>query len=134
MTARLAALAIGLALASQSALAQQAQAPAKRNPIGQTAVCVDIPNSWPVRSKITGDHIKYIDSIKDKILIGGPVRGGADGLPTGSLIVYKTESLDEAKKLLADDPFSKGNLFAKCEWHAFVQYVGTYVGGWAQPQ
>ena len=100
-------------------------------PSGQTAVCKDIPDSWPLRSKITGEHLKYIDAIKDKILIGGPVRGGggAQG-PVGSIIVYKTESIDEAKALLANDPFSKNKLFAGCEWFDFSQYVGTYVGGW----
>jgi uncharacterized protein YciI len=101
-------------------------------PVGQTAVCIDIPDSWPLRSKITGEHLKYIDTIKDRMLIGGPVRG-PDRKPNGSIIVYKTESLEEAKQLLANDPFSKHQLFARCDWYSFVQYVGTYVGGWAGP-
>ena len=121
------------ALAAMAAAPSQAQTfgGAGTRPGGQTAVCKDIPDSWPLRSRITGEHLKYIDTIKDKILIGGPVRGdaGAHG-PVGSIIVYRTESIDEAKALLANDPFAKNKLFASCEWFDFSQYVGTYVGGW----
>jgi uncharacterized protein len=105
----------------------------KQRELAQTVVCVDVANSWPLRSRITGDHLKYIDSIKDHIRIGGPIRG-SEGKPVGSIIVYATASLEEAKRLLADDPFSRGALFASCTWYPFVQYVGTYVGGWAEPR
>jgi uncharacterized protein YciI len=122
-----------LCLVGMNASALAADAPAKQREVAQTVVCVDVPDSWPLRKKITGEHLKYIDSIKDKIRIGGPVRG-PDGLPNGSIIVYATASLDEAKVLLAADPFSRNALFARCDWYPFVQYVGTYVGGWAEPK
>lgn len=105
---------------------------AKQRELAQTVVCLDIPDSWPLRSRITGDHLKYIDTIKDRIRIGGPVRG-ADAKPNGSIIVYATASLEEAQALLANDPLSKNGLFASCNWYPFVRYVGTYVGGWAEP-
>ena len=118
---------LAIAMMTSPVAAQQQNQRAKA---GQTVVCMDVPDSWQLRSKITGEHLKYIDSIKHRILIGGPVRG-PKGRPVGSIIVFDTESPDEAKAFLANDPFTKNKLFATCEWFGFSQYVGTYVGGWA---
>ncbi len=122
----------GLAVVALNAPAFAQPAPAKKAEGAQTAVCLDVADSWPLRSKITAEHLKYIDTIKDRIKIAGPIRG-PKGLPHGAILVYATENLEDAKKMLADDPFSKNKLFATCDWYDFSQYVGSYVGGWAGP-
>ena len=97
----------------------------------QTVLCFDKPDRGPLRTRINEDHMKYVDSIKDRIRIAGPVKGPEGN--QGSMLVYATANLAEAQQLLAGDPFSKNDLFARCDWLTFSQYVGTYVNGWAGP-
>ena len=54
------------------------------------------------------EHFAYEKTLRDKhqIVMAGPF---ADG--TGGLIVYRADSLDEAKALAANDPATKAKIF-----------------------
>lgn len=124
------ALTLACLLAASPTMAQDGAKPApKRVERAFLAVCMDKPDSAGLRRQLIQTHLDYIDSIRDKVLIGGPSQAPATDSPHGSVILYRAATLDDAKTLLAHDPLSQ--VFAECRWDKFSQYVGVYVNGWA---
>lgn len=74
----------------------------------------DKPNGVDHRAAVRPAHLAHLESLGDKMVLGGPFIG-EDGKPTGSLVVVEAESLDEAKALAAADPYVTEGLFAAYE-------------------
>ena len=116
-------------VALMSGAATTAPGPATPVERGFIAICLDKEGAANERRALLQPHLDYIDTIKEKVLIGGPSQDPATNTPHGSIIIYRAASLDEARDLLARDPLSY--VFASCHWDKFSQYVGVYVNGWA---
>ncbi|WP_243298426.1 YciI family protein [Bacillus litorisediminis] len=50
------------------------------------------------------DHLEYLENLKEqgKVYLKGPFTDGA-----GGLVIYKADSLEEAKQLAENDPYVK---------------------------
>lgn len=83
-------------------------------------LCKDKPGSLQVRLDTRPEHLAYLDALNadGKLGFAGPFLGD-DGKPTGSLVVVKAETIEEARRIAADDPYARAGLFAEVEVKAW---------------
>ncbi|MGB3878772.1 YciI-like protein [Shinella zoogloeoides] len=83
-------------------------------------LCKDKPGSLQVRLDTRPEHLAYLNALNadGKLGFAGPFLGD-DGKPTGSLVVVKAETIEEARRIAADDPYAKAGLFAEVEVKAW---------------
>ncbi|MCF3945480.1 YciI family protein [Acidiphilium sp. AL] len=75
-----------------------------------------------LRKQIRPDHLAYLTEIAGSIVFGGPLIDDA-GDPCGSMIVYEAPDRAAAEALIANDPYSRANLFGRTEIRAFRTVV-----------
>lgn len=95
------------------------------------AKCMDAPGQAAVdaRAKYLEDHLGYVDSILDKVLIAGPIFAADEKTVVGSLLIYKTEDIDEARAILEADPYFNASIWQSTEFELFRGALGDAVGG-----
>ncbi|WPE21755.1 YciI-like protein [Shinella zoogloeoides] len=83
-------------------------------------LCKDKPGSLQVRLDTRPEHLAYLNALNadGKLGFAGPFLGD-DGKPTGSLVVVKAETIEDARRIAADDPYAKAGLFAEVEVKAW---------------
>ncbi|OHV83396.1 YciI-like protein [Ensifer sp. LCM 4579] len=83
-------------------------------------LCTDKPRALQLRLDTRPDHLAYLDDLNARgiLKIAGPFLG-EDGKPTGSLVIVKTKSIEEAKAIAEADPYVKAGLFANVEVKAY---------------
>ncbi|MCA1407464.1 YciI family protein [Ensifer sp. IC3342] len=83
-------------------------------------LCTDEPGGLQLRLDTRPDHLAYLNDLNAKgiLKIAGPFLG-EDGKPTGSLVIVKTETLEEAKAIAEADPYAKAGLFSNVEIKAY---------------
>ncbi|GMB83229.1 YciI-like protein [Shinella zoogloeoides] len=83
-------------------------------------LCKDKPGSLQVRLDTRPEHLAYLNALNadGKLGFAGPFLGD-DGKPTGSLVVVKAKTIEEARRIAADDPYAKAGLFAEVEVKAW---------------
>lgn len=93
------------------------------------------PDAGATRLHLLAAHLAHVEAILDDLLVAGPLRDDA-GAICGSLLVWKTDSVEEAKALMARDPYSAADIWARVEYRAFSGAAGDWVGGaaWKQPK
>lgn len=74
----------------------------------------DKPNGLEHRMKIRPSHLMHLDSLGDKVVLGGPFLDG-NGKSCGSLVVIEAASLEAAQAIAAADPFVQQGVFATHE-------------------
>ena len=78
-------------------------------------LCTDKPDSLAMRKAHRPDHVAYLQSLGDRLVLAGPFTE-RDGITMiGSLIVVETPSLEDAQDIAANDPFTKAGLFAEVD-------------------
>jgi uncharacterized protein YciI len=83
-------------------------------------ICTDKPNSLALRLAKRPEHVDYLHSLGETLVIAGPF-GEADGeTMNGSLIVVEASSLQAANEIAAGDPFAKAGLFASVEIRPWI--------------
>jgi uncharacterized protein len=73
-------------------------------------------------------HLRYIESILDKLAVAGPLKH-ADGKLAGSTLVYKVGTEAEARALIEGDPYFHAPIWEKVELHAIAPVAGDWIGG-----
>jgi uncharacterized protein len=73
-------------------------------------------------------HLSYVESILDEIAVAGPLRDEAGSI-IGSLLIFRTESLAQAKALLERDPYFNAQIWEHVSFHHFGGSAGAWVGG-----
>ncbi|MCO5152338.1 MULTISPECIES: YciI-like protein [unclassified Shinella] len=83
-------------------------------------LCQDKPGALQVRLDTRPDHLAYLNGLNSdgKLAFAGPFLGD-DGKPTGSLVVVKAETIEEARQIAENDPYAKAGLFASVEVKAW---------------
>jgi uncharacterized protein YciI len=79
--------------------------------------CRDKPNSLQVRMGAREAHLAYMNSLGDKVKLGGPFLDGDQMV--GSLIIVEADSLEDAQVISANDPYRLAGLFETVEITAF---------------
>ena len=78
-------------------------------------ICTDKPDSLAIRKANRPDHVEYLQSLGDRLVLAGPFTEPDGQTMNGSLIVIEAASLQAAKDIAAGDPFAKIGLFASVE-------------------
>lgn len=91
--------------------------------------CEDRPHASTARRENTADHLEYIETILDRILVAGPLLDDDTGGYLGSCFVYDTDDEKEAKRLLHNDPYYKAGLYARVAIRPFRPAAGCWIGG-----
>ena len=73
-------------------------------------VAHDRPNSVARRLEIRPDHLAYLDSLGDQLVLAGPFLA-ENGDMVGSIVVVEAETLEAAREIFGRDPFVLGALF-----------------------
>jgi uncharacterized protein YciI len=78
-------------------------------------ICTDKPDGLKVRLANRPDHVAYLKSLGDTLVIAGPFTREDGETMNGSLVVIEAASLEAARAIAAGDPFAKAGLFASVE-------------------
>ena len=101
------------------------------------AYCTDYTDgrAMPQRVAHLDAHLRYIESILDRLAVAGPTRD-AHGVVNGSVLIYRVSSAEEARRLIEDDPYSKVPIWETIDIRPFAAVVGDWVGGkrWGNPE
>ena len=91
--------------------------------------CKDHPDSAELRRTHTKQHLTYIESILQHVLVAGPLIREEFGEFNASFFVYDTDVEAEALKLLHNDPYYKAGIYAEVRCQRFRPAAGTWIGG-----
>jgi hypothetical protein len=75
-----------------------------------------------IRLEARPKHLEYIKTLGEKIVLAGPFLDENEK-PCGSLIIIRANSLEEAKKIAAADPYNEVDLFENVEVRAWLWAV-----------
>ena len=64
-------------------------------------ICTDKPNSVAIRKAKRPEHVEYLQSLGDTLILAGPFTEADGDTMNGSLIVIEAASLDAARKIAA---------------------------------
>jgi uncharacterized protein YciI len=78
-------------------------------------ICTDNPNSLELRLANRPDHVAYLKSLGQTLVLAGPFTKDDGKTMTGSLIVVEAPSREAAKRIADGDPFAKAGLFEAVE-------------------
>ena len=95
-------------------------------------LCRDGSDKTAARRAHLIEHLQYIESIIDSLVVGGPCppqRPFDRRQFEASLMVYRAESMSAARELLENDPYFKNNIWDSFDAFNFNPVAGSYVGG-----
>jgi uncharacterized protein YciI len=78
-------------------------------------ICTDKPNGLAIRKANRPEHLAYLESLGDTLLLAGPFTQEDGQTMNGSLIVVEAPSLQSAREIAEGDPFAKAGLFESVE-------------------
>ncbi|MEM8837271.1 MAG: YciI family protein [Pseudomonadota bacterium] len=82
----------------------------------------DKPNSLNLRMDNRPAHVEWLKS--NPIPIAGPLLDD-DGNPCGSIVICEAESLEEAARIFATDPYAEAGLFEKTDLRPWKWVIGA---------
>ena len=91
--------------------------------------CNDRPGSLTKRRAATAEHLEYIETIMQHILVAGPLTGEDTDDFIASCFVYDTDDARLAERLLHNDPYFKAGIYAHVSFHRFRPAAGAWIGG-----
>jgi uncharacterized protein len=77
-------------------------------------ICTDKPGHLQVRLDNRPAHLEWLNSLGAGAKAAGPFLG-ADGKPSGTLLIIAADDLDSARALAANDPYALAGLFASVD-------------------
>jgi uncharacterized protein YciI len=95
-------------------------------------ICTDDGNQDEVRARHLIEHLRYVESVLDKIVIAGPCMPSDDSDDRqyqGSIMVYQADSEVEAQALFDGDPYVKNGVWKKVRVMPFAPVAGKLIGG-----
>jgi uncharacterized protein len=78
-------------------------------------ICTDKPNSLALRKAKRPEHVAYLQSLGQTLVLAGPLTEADGETMNGSLVVIEAASLQDAEKIAAGDPFAKAGVFASVD-------------------
>lgn len=74
-------------------------------------------------------HMDHIASIVDHIALAGPMYADDGETINGSMLVYKTDKIEQAREWLKGDPYYQANIWESVEIKFIKVALGDQVGG-----
>jgi uncharacterized protein len=88
--------------------------------------CKDKPGN--LRNELRAAHLQHIIDNPHPYRFGGPLIG-ENGVSLGSLFILEAADRGELDRLMAADPYFKGNLYASVEIHPTYQVIPELAPG-----
>ena len=95
-------------------------------------ICIDDGDQDQTRSKHLIKHLRYVESVLGKMVVGGPCQpSSADDTRQfqGSIMVYEAGSEAEARALFNGDPYVKNGVWKDVTMLPFTPVAGQLIGG-----
>ena len=80
-----------------------------------------------IRAEVLDEHLAYIATIENQVLVAGPLSIGASGGFNASLFIYDTDTEEEARELLEGDPYWQAGVYGEITWARFTAARGTWL-------
>lgn len=75
----------------------------------------DKPDSLELRMENRPAHVEHLNSLGEALKIGGPLLDDNGENPCGSTLLIEADSLEDAKAIVARDPYTQAGLFESVE-------------------
>lgn len=82
--------------------------------------CIDKPQQLELRARTRPEHLAYLESSVDQILVAGPLLDD-EGQPIGSMLLMNFPDRRAAVAFAAEDPYALAGLFASVAVTAWRQ-------------
>jgi uncharacterized protein YciI len=95
-------------------------------------ICKDGGDKTQIRRDLLIEHLRYIESVIDKVVVAGPC---APMTPSdvrqfeGSVMMYQADTPAEARSMFERDPYFKNKIWDSYEMMNFSPVAGNYIGG-----
>lgn len=90
----------------------------------------DVPNSLPIRMPVRPAHLERVETLRaeGRLIIAGPhpaidSEDPGDAGFTGSLIIARFDSLQDAQNWAQDDPYQKAGVYQRVTVKPFKQVL-----------
>ncbi len=84
--------------------------------------CIDKPLQAELRRRTRADHLAYLEGMRDRVVLAGPLLDDA-GDPIGSMLLVDFPERRAAVAFAADDPYARAGLFASVAVTAWRQVL-----------
>lgn len=92
-------------------------------------ICRDGSGSAQPRAEFLKGHLDHVEKYWTRYVTAGPIREpGGDAL-VGSVFLVLADDLDDAKALMAGDPYITSGMYETITYHEFSNSIGQYIGG-----
>lgn len=81
----------------------------------------DKPDVAELRQKLMAEHVKFLDSRKDRVLVPGSVREIPSDRPLGGLWIIEANDETEVREIFKDDPFWTNGMRASVRINRWVK-------------
>ena len=87
----------------------------------------DKPDMEEVRAEVRSSHREYLRQHEHpvKVLLGGPTLDKSAPVMNGTMLVIEAERIEQVQDFIADDPYSRANLFQLLEVRPWVWSLGA---------
>lgn len=82
--------------------------------------CTDKPDSLTLRLAKRDEHLEYLKSVADKIVLGGPFMLEDGETPGGSMIIFEADDMSDIEAIAQGDPYTKAELFKSVTIHPWI--------------
>ena len=90
----------------------------------------DKPNMGELRDKLLESHFKFLDLMKERVLVAGSMRDVESDKPVGGLWIVEARDESDVRDIFKDDPFWTHGLRAAVRinrWHKAFQDRKTLI-------
>lgn len=84
--------------------------------------CIDKPMQQELRARTRADHLAYVESRLDQVVVAGPLLD-EQGHPIGSMLLMEFPDYRSAVAFAANDPYARAGLFASVAVTAWRQVL-----------
>ncbi len=89
--------------------------------------CLDRENSVPLRQATRPAHLDYMKQVERSLILAGPYLN-ADGDSIGSLLIYDVDTIEDCRRLIDADPYSKAGLFGEVRIYPWRWVINAPAG------
>lgn len=91
--------------------------------------CLDKEDGLPRRLDSRPAHVDYLKSLGTRLKLAGPLLDDAGENPAGSLLIIEADSLEEARTLVAGDPYGAADVFKSVVVRPWRSFTGQWLEG-----
>ena len=99
-------------------------------------VCMDGPETKPLRTQHLFGHLDYIEANNEKYRVAGPMKDTPDGEIVGSFFLIAADTETAAWDIMKGDPYIASEMYAHVTVHHVDPACGNWIGGiiWDQEE